>query len=34
MNTKYTERCIGLINDDSSPVGQVHIGRRAYIRAS
>jgi predicted NUDIX family phosphoesterase len=22
----YTERCVGLINDDSTPVGQVHLG--------
>ncbi len=22
----YTERCLGLINDDSTPVGQVHLG--------
>jgi predicted NUDIX family phosphoesterase len=26
LQTKYTERCIGLINDDSTPVGQVHLG--------
>ncbi len=22
----YEERCLGLINDDSTPVGQVHLG--------
>ena len=22
----YTERCVGLINDDRTPVGQVHLG--------
>src|SRR5262249_25308443 len=26
LETPYRERCIGLINDDSSPVGQVHLG--------
>jgi predicted NUDIX family phosphoesterase len=26
LETKYTERCVGLINDDSTPVGQVHLG--------
>jgi predicted NUDIX family phosphoesterase len=26
IDTTYTEQCIGLINDDSLPVGQVHIG--------
>jgi predicted NUDIX family phosphoesterase len=26
LDSPYTERCIGLINDDSSPVGQVHLG--------
>ena len=26
LTTKYTERCVGLINDDSTPVGQVHLG--------
>jgi predicted NUDIX family phosphoesterase len=26
LATKYTERCVGLINDDSTPVGQVHLG--------
>ncbi|MFL5240468.1 MAG: phosphoesterase [Gemmataceae bacterium] len=26
LETPYTERCIGLINDDSTPVGQVHLG--------
>src|SRR5689334_13014133 len=26
LDTKYTERCVGLINDDSTPVGQVHLG--------
>jgi predicted NUDIX family phosphoesterase len=26
LETAYRERCIGLINDDSSPVGQVHLG--------
>jgi predicted NUDIX family phosphoesterase len=26
LETEYRERCIGLINDDSTPVGQVHFG--------
>jgi predicted NUDIX family phosphoesterase len=26
LETTYQERCIGLINDDSAPVGQVHLG--------
>jgi predicted NUDIX family phosphoesterase len=26
LDATYTERCIGLINDDSTPVGQVHLG--------
>ena len=26
LETDYTERCVGLINDDSTPVGQVHLG--------
>jgi predicted NUDIX family phosphoesterase len=26
LETTYEERCIGLINDDSTPVGQVHLG--------
>ena len=26
IESAYTERCIGLINDDRTPVGQVHIG--------
>jgi len=26
LETKYTERCVGLINDDTTPVGQVHLG--------
>src|SRR5262249_15190625 len=26
IQSAYTERCIGLINDDSTPVGQVHRG--------
>ena len=26
LESGYAERCIGLINDDSSPVGQVHLG--------
>jgi predicted NUDIX family phosphoesterase len=26
LETSYQERCIGLINDDSTPVGQVHLG--------
>jgi predicted NUDIX family phosphoesterase len=26
IDTTYTERCIGLLNDDSTPVGQVHLG--------
>jgi predicted NUDIX family phosphoesterase len=26
IDTPYTERCIGLINDDRTPVGQVHLG--------
>src|SRR5262249_26977201 len=26
LNSPYEERCLGLINDDSNPVGQVHLG--------
>lgn len=26
LQTRYEERCIGLINDDATPVGQVHLG--------
>jgi predicted NUDIX family phosphoesterase len=26
IESPYEERCIGLINDDSTPVGQVHLG--------
>jgi predicted NUDIX family phosphoesterase len=26
LDTPYEERCLGLINDDSTPVGQVHLG--------
>lgn len=26
LDTTYQERCLGLINDDSTPVGQVHLG--------
>lgn len=26
VETTYQERCLGLINDDSQPVGQVHLG--------
>jgi predicted NUDIX family phosphoesterase len=26
VETSYQERCVGLINDDSTPVGQVHLG--------
>jgi predicted NUDIX family phosphoesterase len=26
LDSAYEERCIGLINDDSTPVGQVHLG--------
>jgi len=26
LDTKYEERCIGLINDDATPVGSVHLG--------
>jgi predicted NUDIX family phosphoesterase len=26
IETPYRERCVGLINDDSTPVGQVHLG--------
>lgn len=26
IDTTYQQRCLGLINDDSTPVGQVHIG--------
>jgi predicted NUDIX family phosphoesterase len=26
IDTTFEQRCIGLINDDSTPVGQVHIG--------
>jgi predicted NUDIX family phosphoesterase len=26
LDSAYEERCLGLINDDSTPVGQVHLG--------
>jgi predicted NUDIX family phosphoesterase len=26
LETRFEERCLGLINDDSTPVGQVHLG--------
>ncbi len=26
LDTTYEERCLGLINDDATPVGQVHLG--------
>jgi predicted NUDIX family phosphoesterase len=26
LESTYAERCLGLINDDSTPVGQVHLG--------
>jgi predicted NUDIX family phosphoesterase len=26
LDTAYTETCVGLINDDETPVGQVHLG--------
>jgi predicted NUDIX family phosphoesterase len=26
IDTTYTERCLGLVNDDGTPVGQVHLG--------
>jgi predicted NUDIX family phosphoesterase len=26
LQSAYTERCIGLINDDTTPVGRVHLG--------
>jgi predicted NUDIX family phosphoesterase len=26
LESPYTERCLGLINDDQTPVGQVHLG--------
>lgn len=26
VNTPYTQRCVGLINDDETPVGRVHLG--------
>jgi predicted NUDIX family phosphoesterase len=26
LQSKYVESCIGLINDDSTPVGKVHLG--------
>jgi predicted NUDIX family phosphoesterase len=26
LDSPYAERCLGLINDDSTPVGQVHLG--------
>src|SRR5262245_20220281 len=26
IDSPYTERCVGLINDDRTPVGQVHLG--------
>jgi predicted NUDIX family phosphoesterase len=26
VDTPYTEQCVGLINDDETPVGRVHLG--------
>src|SRR5439155_20373872 len=26
LDSPYEERCLGLINDDSTPVGRVHLG--------
>ena len=26
INTNFTSRCVGLINDDATPVGSVHLG--------
>ena len=26
LKCAYQERCLGIINDDSTPVGQVHLG--------
>jgi predicted NUDIX family phosphoesterase len=26
LDTAYTQQCVGLINDDETPVGQVHLG--------
>jgi predicted NUDIX family phosphoesterase len=26
ISSPYTEQCVGLINDDETPVGQVHLG--------
>jgi predicted NUDIX family phosphoesterase len=26
LDTAYTESCVGLINDDETPVGRVHLG--------
>jgi predicted NUDIX family phosphoesterase len=26
LDTEYRDRCVGLINDDETPVGQVHLG--------
>lgn len=26
LDTKFTERCVGMINDDETPVGKVHLG--------
>ena len=26
LSTSYDERCLGFINDDRTPVGQVHLG--------
>jgi predicted NUDIX family phosphoesterase len=26
LDTPYTETCVGLINDDETPVGRVHLG--------
>jgi predicted NUDIX family phosphoesterase len=26
IDSTYEERCVGLINDDETPVGQVHLG--------
>ncbi len=32
IDTPYTEHCVGLINDDETPVGRVHSGRRTPVR--
>ena len=32
IDTPYTETIVGLINDDETPVGRVHLGRRPPVR--